>query len=376
MLRLAYRHLVYDLRRSGLTVLAITGVVTTILVLEGFNEGLLSQMRQAVLGRGGDLIATQSGVANLIAARSVLPQFSRQQIEAVPGVAMAHPLTGLPVIYERNGVRTPIFLFVYEDAGGPSDLLAGHEPRAARELVVDQSLTDRYGLALGDAFVVSDFEFRIAGIAHDAAAFFTAFAFAHYDDLIDFYLESAMAADITSFPLVSHLLIELQEGADRDAVARRIEAAVPVIDVFRPATMAASDEALGRALFGPIIRLIIAVAYVIGVLVASLIMFAAINARRRQWGVLKALGFTNTFLAGAVMLEASCLALIAIPVGLAAATLVGTIIETSAPLYLILPLQPVPVLRTAVACLAFTVLGALLAVRVVASLDPNRVFES
>ena len=41
-------------------------------------------------------------------------------------------------------------------------------------------------------------------------------------------------------------------------------------------------------LFGPILKLLIGVGYIIGVLVTGIIMFAAVNTRREEFGVLKA----------------------------------------------------------------------------------------
>ena len=374
--RLIYRQLRLDSVRTALTSLALSAVVAVILVLEGFNEGLIAQLGRAVTDRGADLIVTQSGVSNLTATRSVLPQFARRDVEAVSGVVAAHPLTGLPVIYAEGEQRTPIMLMVYDTAGGPSELISGRLPAAPREMVVDRSLAKKYDLSVGDPLIVSEFEFSISGIADGAAAFFTPFGFARYDDLIDFYFESDVAADISTFPLLSFLLVELSPDADRDAVAAAIEARVPAGDVFLPETLAAEDEALGRVLFGPILKLLIAVGYIIGVLVTGILMFAAVNSRRQSLGVLKALGFTQGFLSCAVLLEALVLAVTAIPLGVALAILIGVVIESLMPLYLILAIEPVPLARTAIATLVFAALGALTPVRLIRRLDPAVAFRS
>jgi len=260
--RLIYRQLRLDSVRTALTSVALAAVVAVILVLEGFNEGLITQLGRAVTDRGADLIVTQSGVSNLTATRSVLPQFARRDVEAVAGVVAAHPLTGLPVIYAEGAQRTPIMLMVYDTAGGPREVITGQLPAEPREMVVDRSLAKKHNLAVGDALVISDFEFTISGIADGAAAFFTPFGFARYDDLIDFYFESDVAADISTFPLLSFLLVELSPGADRVAVAAAIEANVPAGDVFLPEALAAEDKGLGRVLFGPVLKLLIAVGYI------------------------------------------------------------------------------------------------------------------
>lgn len=83
---LVFRQLRFNSGRTILTVLAIAAVVAEILILEGFLAGLYDQLRTAVLNRGGDLVATQAGISNFIATRSILPQVSRLQVEEIEGV--------------------------------------------------------------------------------------------------------------------------------------------------------------------------------------------------------------------------------------------------------------------------------------------------
>jgi putative ABC transport system permease protein len=376
MLRMLYRQLTYNPFRTVLTVTALAAVVAVILVLEGLREGLLAQSRSVVMDRHADLIVTQSGIANMTAARSILPQFARFDVEAAEGVAVAHPLTAIPIIYDQGGRRTPIFLLVYDTGGGPRRLIAGRVPEAPREIVIDRSVAKIYNLRPGDPFVVSDFEFRVAGIAAGASAMFTPFGFIRFDDLIDFYFESDVAADISSFPLLSFLLVELEAGADRAAVVARIEASVPAADVFVPERLADNDMALSGALFGPILGVLTTVGYLIGVLVTAIVMFAAVHARRRNFGLLKALGFSPGFLSRSVVLEAVVLALIAIPFGVLLAAGIAVLIESAMPLYLILPTEPVPAMRTAIACLMFAVAGALAPIGLVRRIEPSLAFRS
>jgi len=376
MLRLVTRQFQHDPLRTLLTGLALASVVGVILILEGFLEGVVAQSRNAVMNRGADLIVMQAGVKNLTLARSILPQSTRSEVEAVDGVIGAYPLTGIPVIYERHGVRAPLLLLVYDSGGGPRNIVAGHSITGPREIVVDRSFAVKFDVAPGDKILVSDFEFTVAGITAGSAAFFSAFGFARYDDLIDFYFESDLAADIATLPLLSFLLVDVTESSDPAAVAADIERAVPGVNVYPPVTIAAEDEALSRTLLGPIIEVLVAAGYVSGALVMAIIMFAAVNSRRRDFGVLKALGFSDRFLAGTVLTEALVLIGVALPAGLLLAALIAAAIERLMPLYLLPVAGPAPLARTAVAAVAFAVLGALAPVRLLRRLDPSAVFRS
>lgn len=227
----------------------------------------------------------------------------------------------------------------------------GRTVKAPRDIVIDESLAVLYDLKVGDPFIVADFEFRISGIAERASALFTAFSFVNYDDMIDFFFDSDLVGDISNLPLLSYLLVELQPDVDRDAVAAAIEAAEPDGDVFIPEQLARHDVALGRTLFGPVMGVLIGVGYVIALLVVGMIMFASVHARLRNFGVMKALGFSNKALIRIVVLEALIVVLLAFPVALSLAQLGAWIIETRVPLYLISVMESEPLWRTFFAAL-------------------------
>jgi len=375
MIGLVLRQLRLDFTRTLLTVFAISGVVVVILILEGMLAGMYYQMRTAILNRGGDLIVTQAGISNFIGSRSILPQTVRLDVEEIEGVDEAAPLTGISVIYEREGSRTPLMAFVYDTAGGPTEFISGDGNLDTREIIVDEALATKYGLALGDPITLSDFEFRVGAVSVNSSAFFTPFVFMRYDDLIDFYFDSDIGADIATFPLLSFLLVNVEGDFDPAAVAAAIEERIPETDVFLPNQLAQRDENLAREMIGPILGLLLYVSYGIGVVVVAMFLFAAIRARLRGFGILKALGFKQRTLALSAIFEALIVTALALPLGILLANGVSLIIQDIAPIYLVLAAEPAAIIRTAVACALFAVIGALFPVRMIAHLDPASVFK-
>jgi len=373
---LIYRQLTHESFRTGLTLLSVAAAIAVILLLEGFQTGLMEQLHLVALNRGADLIVTQSGVSNFVASRSLLPQLSRQRIEAIDGVNAAYPITMVPVIYQKSGYRrSPIFFVVYDQGGGPSKLIAGHAPQHAREIIIDESLAALYQLKLGDPFIVSDFRFKVSGIAKGASALFTAFSFIRYDDMIDFYFDSDLVGDISNLPLLSYLLVQLKPGADINRVADAIEQAEPSGDVYTPQQLANNDKVLGQTLFGPVMGVLISAAYVIALLVIALILFAAMHARQRNFGVIKALGFSNRFLLLRVMLESMLTILLAYPLAVLLAEIGSWIIESQAPLYLVSIFDSQALIRTLLAALMIGLIGAYFPYRYISKLDPVMVFR-
>jgi len=376
MFKLIYRQLRYDPFRTMLTCIAIASALAVILLLEGFQSGLLIQLKNVTLNRGADLIVTQSGVSNFLASRSLLPQLSRQRIEDIAGVKEAHPITMIPIIYEKIGYRkSPVFFVVYDTGGGPSKLKAGNTVKKPRDIVIDESLSVLYDLKLGDAFIVADFEFRISGIAEGASALFTAFSFINYDDMIDFFFDSDLVGDISNLPLLSYLLVELKPGADITAIAEAIEMAEPEADVYTPHKLSNNDVALGDTLFGPVMGVLITAGYIIALLVVGMIMFAAVHSRLSSFGVMKALGFPNHLLVSALMIESMLMILLAFPLATLLALTGAWLIETLVPLYLVSVLESIPMIRTFFAALLLGIIGAYLPYRLIARLDAASVFR-
>ncbi len=380
MLYLALKNFLYRPARLLLTLLAIAAILAEILVLEGFMAGSYQQLRQTVLQRGGDVMVSQTGISNFLAARSVLPQKTRAAVEAVEGVKTTHPLTVIMQIYEAKGRLGPIIIMVYDaygggNSGGPVNIIEGKPPTGSGEMVIDQALSKRYDLHPGDILTLSDYDFTVSGISANSAALFTPFAFITYDSLIDFYFESDIADDISAFPLLSFLSVETKDGADPLKVAQRISKEVPEADAMLPKSIADNDENMGRALMGPVLNLLLWLSYIIGALAIGMFMFAAVRSQQRNFGVLRALGFTSRDLIIGVIAEAVVITLLALPPAILLAVFLAALIEIYAPVYLVLAAEPAAIIRTGLIAILLAVTGALAPLQILRRLDPATAFQ-
>lgn len=375
MLLLAWRQLRLDPARTLLTASALGAVIAVVLTLAGFEQGQYDQLARTVYNRQADLILTQAGVSNLMAVRSSLPQLAREKVESVPGVRTAHPMAGISLIYEQAGKKSPVFLFVTDTKGGPAAMVRGKPVPEGREIVIDRSLARKYRLDVGDPFIVFDFEFTVAGISRESAALFTPFAFVNFDGMIDLFIETDIAPDLTAFPMLSFLLVDLETGAPPEPVAEEIERRVPEVDVFTPKQLARNDMAMGRGFLGPVMGLLVFVGYTIGLLVVGLVMVAEVGSRYHSFGVLKALGFTQAGLIRGTILQALLLLAISLPIGLILAYGIAAFIHTFGPVYRIRWFEPATLLSTLAGSALFAVLGALVPLRSIRKADPMLAFQ-
>ena len=361
--------------RTALRVLAIGGAISVTLLFEGFRLGLDRQMAMPAARLAAPLVAVEEGAKHVVGIRSILPQSARAAIEAVPGVRAAHPLVSVPIIFKLGARRTPIQLMAYDSAGAPR-LAEGRTIAGPRQIVLDQRLARLYALHVGDVVEVLDQRLTVVGLSADTDVFFSPFAFVTYDELIDLYLASDVPGAMGGAPLLSFLLIELDAGADVSAVRGRVEARVEGVDVFLPSELSAHDVALGRELFGPVLNLMVGIAWLAAVLAISLTMYAAIIDRRRDFGIMKALGVGSAGLAGAVVVEALIICAMSFPIALLLARVASLVIEAVNPTYRVLPWHSSVVLRGAAAVVAAALIGALVPIRRIRALEPDLVLRS
>jgi len=374
MFMFALRQLQLDKVRTLLTGVALGAVIAVILVLNGFEQGQYYQLKHLVLNRHADLVAAQAGVTNFIAVRSSIPQLARAKVEAIDGVVEAHPLTAIPIIYNKDNMLTPVYVLVYDDMGSPSSIVEGRGLGKGREIVIDRSLAQKYNIHPGDKFLVTDFEFTVVGFTNEAA-FMMPFAFINYDSMVDLFIESEIAPDLSTFPLLSYMLIELAPGADAEKVAQNIEKAVPSVDVIPAQQLANNDVNLGKVFFKPIMGLLVSIGYIIGMLVVGLIMYADIRHRLRSFAILKALGFSSGKLFTAVLFQSILLLVFAIPLGSILAYALGIFIHSAAPVYLIYVFEPGAYSQTIIASFIIATLGAIIPLRLIQRSDPMLAFQ-
>ena len=219
MLQLVIGTLRYHGGRTALSVLALAAAIAVMLLFEGFRSGLWGQLRAMPEQLGADLVLSQSGVANFAAARSSLPQKTRRAALNVEGVASAHALTSLPIIFERHDVATPVQVIAYVDVGAPARLAAGRHIDGPREVVIDRSIAIDHALAVGDTLEVLGWEFEVVGISSGTAAMFTPAVFARYLDLVELYASGDLPDEVASdTPLLSYMLVRLEDDAQPDVV--------------------------------------------------------------------------------------------------------------------------------------------------------------
>ena len=279
---IARRNLLADPRRLITSTAGVGLAIMLILLLDGMWAGLRLGVTTYQDNVGADLYVAQPATHNFYSASSHIPLSTVDTVRNDPDVSWAEPVRAFYSIVDLHGRKVAVSIIgsVPGRRGGPWRLAAGRAPATDDEVVVGRVMAKRHGLRVDEPIDILGRRFTIVGTASDA--FMVSFVFmthAATDQLL-------LAPATTSFVLVG--------TGQPDAVRARLEATgVSVLDRDE---LARNDFELVARAFGVPMRVMAAVAFAIGSLVIALTAYAAIVERRREYGIVKAMGASGRYL--------------------------------------------------------------------------------
>ncbi len=363
---LARRNLLKDKTRMTLSVGGVALAVMLILVLNGFLDGMVRQITSYLDHSPGSVVVAQEDVVNLLGATSLLPSGIVSQAEAIRGVDKAIPILSQFVILDLHEKKQPAYMVGYDpgQGGGPWELFSGRPPRTKREMVFDRVLASRHGLKPGDTVEVLGEDFTIVGLSNGTTSWMTSF----------FFLRKEAAEDLLVAPgATSYLLLTISAGANVDSVLQRLND-LPGVNALAKSEMAANDLKLFAKVFSAPLKLMVAIAFLVGTMIVGLVIYTITVERQREYGVIKAIGAANRVLYGVVLTQALAAASIGTISGVLLAYAVSRWIMTIRPQFLIV-FDPSDVGWALLAGLGMALAAALFPARVVAGLAPAEVFR-
>lgn len=363
---LARRNLFQDKTRLALSIGGVALAVMLILLLNGFLAGMNRQLTSYLTFSPGSIVVAQKGVRNLLGATSLLPQNTMSKVEGKDGVVKVVPILSQFVILDFHGKRQPAYLIGYEPerGGGPWKMATGREPQTNSELVLDQVLAKRHNLKVGDSFQVMGQDFKIVGLSADTSSWMTSF----------FFIRKSAVENLLRVPqATSFLLVTPVDGATLEDVRQRLDS-IPGVNALTKTEMASNDLNLFAKVFSAPLKLMVAIAFLVGTMVIGLVIYTATVERQREYGVLKAIGAANSVLYRVVATQALVAAFVGALSGVLLAYAVGQSIMSIWPQFLV-ALDPRDIGIALLAGLGMALVAALFPARVIAGLAPAEVFR-
>lgn len=367
MTNIAWKNLVREKTRLAISVGGVAFAVLLILILRGLYAGITDQSVEYIRSVGAELWVAQAGTpGDFFHSVSLLPDETQQRLEAVDGVDDVFPLASVPVVFRLRGTEVDFRLMGVDPStgvGGPPGVASGKRIPAPGELIVDRVFADNHGVALGDELDVRGLRLRVVGIARGGNAVISQFAWAAIPDVV-----RLLGAE----GFVNYFVVRTTEPAAE--VAGRIRAEVPGVNPLTQEEFEEKNTADLREGFLPILWVLVVIALAIGVAVIGLTIYTATIEKAREYGVLKAIGFSNRRLYRIVYQQSLTAGVAGFAAGTGLAFGLGALLERAIPSF-VTSIRATDVGLAAGAALLMALASSFIPIRPVARLDPASVFR-
>jgi putative ABC transport system permease protein len=273
---LARRNSLADPRRLAASAVAVGLAIALILLLDGLWTGITRGVTAYEDNVGADLYVAQPGTHNFFGAVSQIPIDTLDTVRAQPGVEWAAPVRTFLSIVELHDRKIPTAIvgWIPGERGGPWVIAAGRAPQADDEVAIGRVMADRHGLEVGESIDMMGRTFRIVGTSSDT--FMTSFVF----------MTHAATDSLLGVPGTSSFI--LVGTHDRETVRGGL--AATGLAVHDRDELARRDLAVLTRAYKVPMGVMRIVAFAIGSLVVALSVYIAMMDRRREYGIIKAMG--------------------------------------------------------------------------------------
>ncbi len=233
------------------------------------------------------------------------------------------------------------------------------------EAVIDRSVAEKSGVGLGDNVEILGTKFKLVGLSEGSASLVNSVAFISLSD----FAKLRGGSDTASF-----LLVKINPGDTPQEIANRIESQIPQVSATPTPTFAAQEKRVVKDMSTDVITIMNMVGFLIGLAVMALTVYTATFARRKEYGVLKALGAKNSHLYLTVIAQAFLSVILGFGIGLAFTFLLSLVIPLLG-INLALEVSGPSLLKVSSVSLIIATISAFLPIRQISGLDPAMVFR-
>lgn len=370
---LAWRNLVHDRVRLGVTVTGIVFAVVLIVVELGLFLGFMSTTSGLIDRSKADLWITAPHVPYI---EQGIP-FSERKLSTVlgaPGVAHATKYIARFAQWQQADGRQSNVMVVGADPdrglGGPWNVVEGRvsDLKTPDNVFVDELYMRKLGVTrIGDVVEIRGHRARVAGFTRGIRSFTTApYVFTSFKSAQNY---AGLAQDQTLFILVS-----VVSGADVAAVHRALMRRLTDVDVVTNDTFSGMTRFYWMFTTGAGIAVLLAalLGLVVGVVVVAQTIYATTMDHLKEYGTLKAMGATNGYLYRIILQQAAMSGVIGYALGMAVGLVVVRGSEQGGAAILLPGWMAFGMLWLT---LAMCVSAAIVSINKVTRLDPAMVFK-
>jgi putative ABC transport system permease protein len=352
-------------------VISVGGVALALLLilsLDAIFSGVEQRVTAYIDNSGADIWVSQDDVFNMHMASSSLPDSVARKVRTVEGVDSVTPilyLTNNVVAGDERNLAYIIGLPENAKLGKPWNVLIGRHLPTEGEVIMDRGVAEKSAVGLGDDVEILGEDFEIIGLSEETSSLTNSIAFISSKDFENLR---------KNYDTFSFLLVKVHDGQSAEMVAGRIEQKVKDVTAQSRTQFAAQERKVIKDMSTDVVTIMNLIGFLIGLAVMALTVYTSTLSRRREYGMLKALGAHNRDLYLTVLSQA----VISVLLGFFLAFIITVLLTLALPLTalnLTLEINPTSLLKVGGFSFIIAAISAIIPVRQIAGLDPAMVFR-
>ena len=312
MVPIARRNLLADKVKLLVAVGGVTLAIVLIIVVHSLYQGVRRETDSFIHNLPGDIWITQRGTTDLVFSNSNLPSTAASAVRSVAEVKRVYTLNGRLMAFDVNGHEVRTYVMALEFAGGAGTPEGKNFIPEKGTILLDNTFAKQTGLHKGDTLAFGDKSFTVADVRSIGNVLVTQFAFIRPESF----------REIFGVPgTVNYILATVDDGVVPDSILQKLSDTVPGSSVYTTQQFADRASEKGTGDFLPIIRVILAISFIVGLTVLSLVIYSATIERAREYAIMKVIGASPMGLYRIVISQSMFIAVVGFGLGVGLAFL-------------------------------------------------------
>lgn len=370
MVPLARRYLFSDRLRFAISAGGVAFAVLLIVLILASYQGQYARAGRLAATAPTNLWVTQAGAPDPSQGASILPLSALEQLKKVPGVAEAQPLFARTMQVGATPNEGTFALAMALPVGplqiATAEAFGVDSLPGKGQVTLSDLIADEIGVDVGDTAFIGAEPLEVGQVTSLVEGTWSGVVFVSADDspVLFRHPEAFSFALVTTAPEADEQTVE----ADIENRLRGTNALTR--DEFTDLTRRQIEEQ-----FLPIIAVLVAVAFIVGLAVIALTIYTSTVERVRDYGVLKAVGASPRQLFAVVVRQSVVVAVLGYALGTILGFVAGKAVQNGVPDFATI-YRWQDLLAVFVAALVMSIIAAIVPIRRVASVDPAIVFRA
>jgi putative ABC transport system permease protein len=351
--------------RTLISVIGVALGVVLVVLFTGLARGMTNDMARRASNWKAEIVFTRPGAMELTSSNASVSTAYATKLLEIDGVESTVPViryvtpdtSGRWGIKQLDGVDWAPFA-----AMNGMTLVQGRAPQANDEVILDERQLREDKLNVDDSIkLFGDKDYKVVGVFSPPSGSRIKMSLAAMQDALE------------APGKCTYILVKVKEGADVNAVAARINQALPgnKVNLTSDLVIDAQDRIPALNTF---LRVLVGLGAFVSTIFVLLSMYTTITERRKEIGILKSLGASKAFIIRAIEGEAFMIGVLGVVLGLVVSVIasigIGRILE------LAFEFNPGWIVTAVIIAVVGSLVGALYPAWRASAIDPVEVMAS